>query len=456
MLRPHIGILRGSVRDRALLVLVALCVVLSCYGLVKWLLPGEPTAVEWRRAQAKAFRSLAPEGQEILDQLVKYKEANGLWPYSLRDLPARWRARHLEAHGWGKEGPEIQRVYVESEGKEGRGVTHYGEPYDHSTSLGPWRYDWLAGRGFKLSRFLGRGAGGYGPLGIYVFHESGSKLETNGYRRLKLPALPSLRDLGNQRFELIRAIIEERIKSNPGQLVHRQGLISRLVEMKEYSRARDRCRELLALPRYSVDPWGRFALAVLEYRTGAPSAAEQQVRKWVTATGEYKAVIRLISEGIPQHAAEEVRKTLKWPEDVFGTGDAFWDPRDDAVGLLVFAITLDLYRQGRFGDALTVFESGKKYFERYSRNAALEPWGLDFRKTIHDGVIPLQVACKLALEDIEGAKADMAVLRKVARERGVKWREMLEEMRRATRGKGAFELPMGVPLEGLDIFIPYE
>jgi len=223
-----------------------------------------------------------------------------------------------------------------------------------------------------------------------------------------------------------------------------------------YSRARDRCREMLAESRHSEDPWGHVALAVIECRTGDPPAAEKRLREWLRSTQVYKAAIQLVSEGKARDVAGQVETALDFPRGILPSGESRGYPRPDAETLILFTISLDLYRQGRVRDALAVFESEGTPFRAYSRNRVLTAWGLEFPEKGHGGLIPLRGACKLALGDFKGAAGDAKEVMKAEHGRGPAWNKMVETMRRAAREKRQWELPAGVPLEGLDLFLPYE
>jgi len=168
VMRLNVDLASRRRRLIAFSILIAVALLISCYWTLKRLFPAEPTQVERDKSRLAAFDRRVREGQTILDQIVNYKETNGLWPYSIRDLPPQWRARYLGRYAW-EEAKQVQRV--------GDAISYRG-----SSGLGPWEYDWLLGRGFRLSLFMGRGNGCAGELlGIVVFHERSSKLKTIGY-----------------------------------------------------------------------------------------------------------------------------------------------------------------------------------------------------------------------------------------------------------------------------------
>jgi tetratricopeptide (TPR) repeat protein len=232
--------------------------------------PGEANSRPAERAKpTEAENRAAAEGAKpILDAIHKFKHRNGLWPNDLDELVPNYVKRKQLA-GW--------RYRARNDGYwtliNYAGFPHTAVQYRHlQGERSKWEVSW-----------------GDEQADLKV-----------PYTPPKLDKLSS-EELGKN----LRATMAKRIERYPDQIIHYQGLVTLLMERKEFAEARKACKKCLTV--WPQHWWPNVTLAVLDAQLGAKADAEKRLRAWAA---RHKGFHHYFCLAHYHHAAGEKEKSF--------------------------------------------------------------------------------------------------------------------------------------------------
>lgn len=343
------------------------------------------------------YSVLAIEGQPFVEAAYRFKSVRGLWPQSFQELIPEFAAKS-PPKGW---------ILV-----------------------------WSSSGGIRISKDSGY-AGiraayeTWGPeCGWHAVSRDGSSPIRYGPSALKVPPLPT-----NSVLDEMFREFDRRITKMPGELIHHQGKISRLVKAGRLQEARESCNRCSR--EFPDHWWPALVLANISVQENRSDQAFSDLERWVSTHKSMYNYWRFSHFALTQGQTATAKRAIVKAASLVETPGSDVDLTPDALGFCAAALA---YKLREFDAALAICSSCD-YLGPYT-----EPSYLAIRS-----------AANLAIGNIDVAMAELEKLHGMEKQR-VLWTENIAELHRAiqTSNRG-YSFDPGVKFcEDLDLLVPYE